>query len=104
MSGWLELFSLLGLVLVAIYWSDALRSLDNARVAGRRACDDAGVQFLDDSVALTRLRVRRDARGSPGFWREYRFEFSTDGTDRHPGHVIVHGRQTLQLSLARREH
>jgi hypothetical protein len=104
MSGWLELFSLLGLVLVAIYWSDALRSLDHARTTGRRACMDAGVQFLDDSVALARLRLRRDARGSPAFWREYRFEYSTDGTDRHPGYLIVHGKQTLQLSLNRQLH
>jgi len=104
MNGWLELFSLLVLVLVAIYWSDALRSLDNARAAGRRACQEADVQFLDDSVALTRLRLRRAAQGSLAFWREYRFEYSTDGTDRHPGYLIVHGKQTLQLSLNRQLH
>jgi hypothetical protein len=76
-----------------------MRSKEQARAAGRRACDNAGVQFLDDSVVLTRVRLKRDARGALAFWREYRFEFSVHGVGRHPGHVILHGQKTIELSL-----
>lgn len=99
MSGWLELTGLLGLIAAAGYWLDAMRSKELARMAGRRACENAGVQFLDDSVVLTRLRLKRIPHGSLAFWREYRFEFSVGGAGRHPGRVIVHGRRTMELAL-----
>jgi hypothetical protein len=99
MPGWLELATLIGLIAIGGYWLDALRSQEQARAAGRRACDHAGVQFLDDSVVLTRVRLKRDARGALAFWREYRFEFSIDGAGRHPGHVILHGQRMIEMEL-----
>lgn len=99
MPGWLELATLLGLIAAGGYWHDALRSQEQARAAGRRACENAGVQFLDDSVVLVRVRLRRDPRGALAFWREYRFEFSINGAGRHPGHVTLHGQRTIELAL-----
>lgn len=99
MSGWFELTGLLGLIAAGGYWLDAMRSQEQARAAGRRACENAGVQFLDDSMAITRLRLKRVPHGSLAFWREYRFEFSVDGAGRHPGKVIMHGRRTVELAL-----
>lgn len=98
MSGWLELFTLLGLVLVAIYWSDAMRSKERARAAGRAACEGIGAQFLDDTVVLTRTRLRRNAAGALAFQREYRYEYTVNGALREFGHVIVHGRQATSLT------
>lgn len=99
MSGWLELFSLLGLVLVAIYWSDAMRSKEQARAAGRQACEGIGAQFLDDTVVLTRARLRRNAAGTLALCREYRYEYTVNGAIREFGHVIVHGREVTPLAL-----
>ncbi len=99
MPGWLELTALLGLIAVGGYWYNAMRSQEQARAAGRRACENAGVQFLDDSMALVRLRLRRVPHGSLAIYREYRFEFSVDGAGRHPGRVIVHGQRTMELAL-----
>ena len=44
---------------LAWFWWDGLKKRERAVGAARRVCAQAGVQFLDDSVALRRLRLRR---------------------------------------------
>lgn len=95
----LEAGGLLGLAAAAGYWLEAMRSKELAREAGKRACRAADVQFLDDTVQLTRVRLRRDARGRLAFRREYRFEFTPDGVTRERGAVTLHGRRVLRLVL-----
>ncbi|MCK7509600.1 MAG: DUF3301 domain-containing protein [Desulfobacterales bacterium] len=76
-----------------------MRSKELARTTGKRACESAQVQFLDDTVELVRVRVRRDHRGQLGFHREYRFEFSDDGAGRRQGKIELLGRRVLHVSL-----
>jgi hypothetical protein len=93
------LLALLSLAATAAYWLEAMRGKELARAAARRACEAAKLQFLDDTVVQTRVRLRRDAHGRIAFQRHYRFEF-TDGHDaRYRGHVTVLGRCVLHLSL-----
>ena len=53
------------IVLLALlgFWWDSLGARQAARLAGRRVCEREGVQFLDDTVAISRLRLQRDSRG-----------------------------------------
>lgn len=77
------------------YWFEAMRAKELARLAGRRRCEDVGVTFLDDTVVLTRLRLRRDAAGRVALHRGYRFEFASDGGIRYGGEIdLVGGRVT----------
>jgi hypothetical protein len=99
MSFLLEVTGWLGVLAALWYWVDAMRSKELARAAGRRACDEAGVQFLDDSVVLARVRPQRDARGRLGFHRAYHFEFTPDGSARQRGEVALLGRRVLHVSL-----
>jgi len=101
MSGWLEAAALLGVVAGAGYWLDGMRSKEQARAAGKRACDDTGAQFLDDTVVLTRVRLKRLPTGTLAFRREYRFEFSVSGAVRQHGRVVVHGGRALDLEMDR---
>jgi hypothetical protein len=84
------LFVLLGLFPVAIYFTAGHAAA--ARAAGhvRRACEQAGVQWLDQSMPLVRQRLARGPGGRFGWERQYRFEYST-GEDRHAGLVTMHG-------------
>jgi len=82
------------------YWWDALRSRELARIAGRRACERAGVQFLDDTVARSRLRLRRNGRGRLLLSRRYAFEFTSDGEHRYPGSVEVFGARAERVEMA----
>lgn len=90
---------LIGLALLAWYWIGRMRSQELARATAKRACSAAGVQLLDDTVELLRLRVRGDGRGHPRFYREYRFEFTRDGSYRFRGEIAMLGPQILRVVL-----
>jgi hypothetical protein len=90
----MDVISLLFLLLLAAFgwfWFDSLRALEIARNAGKRACDDANVQFLDDTVAGIALALVRGKSGRRVLRRTYRFEFSETGNTRLEGQLIVLG-------------
>ena len=90
----MDVISLLILLLLAAlgwFWYDSMHALEIARNAGKRACDDAGVQFLDDTVASITLALVRNKSGRRVLRRTYRFEFTETGNTRLEGQVIVLG-------------
>ena len=84
---------------LAWFWWDGLQKREIALAAARLACDKAGLQFLDASVALRKLRLRRDEMQRARFYREYAFEFSTQGDDRQPGRVWLLGPRVTSVTL-----
>jgi hypothetical protein len=79
-------------------WMDALSARERAIAAGHELCREAGVQWLDQSVSLKRLRIgMRD--GLPTLLRRYAFEVSVDGSDRHRGHLDLGGQRLEAWSL-----
>ena len=95
----MDLLIVLLLLAVLGFWWDSLGARQAAREAGRRVCSQKGLQFLDDTVAISRLRVQRDQGGRLVFYREYRFEYSLSGEERLRGSVDVVGRQVLRVEL-----
>jgi hypothetical protein len=92
------LWSLLGLAMLAWFFFDSLRARERALVLCRQACERAGMQFLDETVALARLGIRRGSHSL--IWRRmYRFEYSDDGTRRGSGWVILRGMELEDLAL-----
>lgn len=87
------------LALLAVLWWKGMGSKEIARRAGARACHEAGVQFLDDSVALHKLRVRRGPGGATGLYRMYSFEFTCDGELRRYGYIHMFGNHLQKLEL-----
>lgn len=94
-----EILVLFGLLALAGYWFTALRNKELARAAGQRTCEQADVQFLDDTVELRKLRLRRGESGGLVFYREYRFEFTNDGAQRYRGEITMLGRRVLRSTL-----
>ena len=91
MSG--SLILLLLLAAAVFFWQDSLRARELARALSMRLCSEAGVQLLDQTVALRRIGLARNAQGRLGLRRWYNFEVSTDGHDRHRGSLrLAHGR------------
>lgn len=95
----LDVLTLLSFAGLAWYWADALRCKEIARAAGLRACQQVGAQFLDDTVALSKLRLRRDTRGQVALYREYRFEFTPNRDFRLRGEIAMMGRHVVRLVL-----
>jgi len=96
------LFVLVLLALLAFWW-DSLGARQVARLAGRRACEREEAQFLDDTVAVSRIRLQRDGRGRLMFFRQYRFEYSRSGEERLRGQVDLLGKQVLRVEMGLQE-
>jgi hypothetical protein len=84
---------------VAWYWFDSMGALDAARNYGRQVCQDANLQFLDDTVENVKTRLARDQQGRRVLQRTYRFEFSETGNSRLEGQLILCGTTLASVTL-----
>lgn len=80
------------------FWSAARAAAERAEQVGRDACLAAGVQWLDQTVHASGMRLRRDKDGRLGWERSFRFEYSYEGSDRHVGRLVLHGAQLVAFS------
>lgn len=91
------------IALAALLWfiADSLKAREAAHAAARKACEEASVQFLDDTVSLVRLRLSRDGEGRAVLERWFRFEFSPSGDDRQQGSVRLKAGRIQEIHLNR---
>lgn len=82
---------LLVLFATAWFWNDSLRARDRVIATCGRLCQEAGVQFLDETVVLSGLRIQRSTGGGLEFVRRYAFEYSGTGSDRWNGYALLAG-------------
>lgn len=99
-----ELTLLAVLALALGFWFDHRKVQDHAIDYCRRACADAGLQFLDETAALSRLRLRRDAGGRVRFERCFTFEYSGAPGDRGRGYLIMLGHRADTFVIEGRTH
>jgi len=98
----MDMTSLLVLLLLAAlgwFWLNSLHVLDVARKAGKQACSELNVQFLDDTVATIALALARDRSGRRVLRRTYRFEFSETGNSRLEGRLIMLGDRVESVTM-----
>ena len=94
-----EIFLLVLFGALAWYWYAGMQVREQAIAVGRRACGESGLQFLDESVALSKTRFARNSSGQLQFLRDYRFEFSDTGNNRRPGVIRMLGNRVEWVSL-----
>ena len=94
-----EAIAILLIAGAALLWADSLRARERAVRAGRDACARYGLQFLDDTVSFTRLRLGRDSDGRVKIARTYTFEFSDTGNNRRDGAIVMLGGELQDLRL-----
>jgi hypothetical protein len=99
----LEISALVLFLFGGLFWVDSMRAREVALEAGRRACDAEGVQFLDWTVAVVKMRIGRAGDGRLRVRRIYEFEFSDTGNNRLTGSITLLGTQVISLHLAPRE-
>ena len=93
-----QLILMLAGALAFAAWSAARAAAERAAQVGRDACAAAGVQWLDQSVHASGLRLRRGPDGRLGLERSFRFEYSHDGSDRHVGRLVLQGDRLVSFS------
>jgi hypothetical protein len=93
--------SLLAIFIILVtgwYWLDSLRARELALGICRVACAERDIQFLDQTVALRRLRLRWTTDGLR-LRRTYRFEFSEEGSGRQGGYLTLVGLALEEISF-----
>jgi hypothetical protein len=89
MSSSAALMAMLVLACAVLAWQ-ALRSMhERALAIAVRSCRDAGLQLLDATVALQRIRLSR-VDGQIGWQLDYGFDVSADGQQRRTGRIRFH--------------
>ena len=94
-----EVAAIAVLGVTGVFWLDSLRARERAVAAGRSACARYRLQFLDDTVAFSRLRLARDGHGQLRIARTYTFEFSDTGNNRRHGEIQMLGGELQDIEL-----
>ena len=95
----IEAVALVAIVGGALLWLDSLRARERAVQAGRSACERYALQFLDDTVSFSRLRLARNEDGELRIARTYTFEFTETGNNRRHGAIVMLGQDLSDISL-----
>ena len=85
--------------LAAWFWFDSIHAREVAMQAGRMAAERDGLQLLDETVALSRLRTGRDEMGRLKLLRPYTFEVSDTGVNRLPCALTLLGKRLQQVDI-----
>lgn len=93
----LELAFLVGLGVAAWFWLETRHVQEIAVAHCRRACENAGVQFLDDIAPVWGIKLARDANGVMRLRRLYTFDYSNAFGERRVGSIIMLGRVPLTI-------
>ena len=93
-----NLLAILALLLLGWFWLDSLRARELATGICRAVCEQRNLQFLDQTVALRHLGVRRTDAGLR-LRRVYCFDFSEEGVGRHSGYLVLLSLDLESISL-----
>lgn len=86
-----SLYFLILLAIVVWFWQENLRYREYAVRQCKKICQEMDLQLLDQTVALTSLKFRKDQNRKIRMLRRYSFEISMDGANRFRGYIILLG-------------
>ena len=95
----MDLFLLLLLALFALLWWDGRRIHEIAVRLCKQACVEAGLQLLDDTVALRRAGLHKDENGEWRLRRVFSFEYNAGISERRQGYIVMYGKELTLLNL-----
>jgi len=98
----LDLLVLLLFAATGWLWYDSLKARETAVSAAKAACESESLLLLDDTVAISRISLRRGRDGVVRIARVYAFEYSGTGNDRSAGSIAMHGHRVRVIELQRR--
>jgi hypothetical protein len=86
-------------VIIAVwFWLDSAQARETATERARTECRRRGLQFLDETVALRRLRLRTTGSGLR-LQRQYAFDFNDGTTERYTGSIRLLGSTVDELDI-----
>ena len=85
--------------MIAVYFWFAQKAKELARNAAKKYCQQSGVQLLDDTVSLKKIKLEKSRTGLFRIRREYIFEFTLNGDIRYNGELILSGSAIERIQL-----
>lgn len=95
----MELLFLILLIASLFYWFNSIRAKEIATKNASVACKKVLLEFLDETVLIKKVRLRRNSRGQLDIYREYQFEFSSTGEHRYKGQVRLLGMYLIDVEM-----
>ena len=95
----MEIGLLVMLAIIAWFWLDGIKAREIAVAAGQQAAEKYGLQFLDETVAMTQLRAGRNRSGHMKLKRTYGFEVSDTGVERLSCSVTLLGKRVEAIDI-----
>lgn len=95
----MEISLIIAAIGIAWFWLDSLHVRELAIAAGKRAADQYQLQFLDETVANSKLWAARDDNGQMRLLRTYQFEVSDTGSERLACSVTLLGNKVAKLDM-----
>ena len=95
----MELAIIIILISSLYYWLDSIRAKEEATKHAKAACNKVLIEFLDDTVLIKKVRLRRNTQGQLSIYREYEFEFSSTGEFRYKGRVRLLGKYLIDVEM-----
>jgi hypothetical protein len=96
MSQLLMLLIIAGLVW---YWQAGMNCRDIAIATARNTCAREGLQLLDGTVSLRKIRPFYTGNRQFGLLRTFGFEYSEDGLSRLSGCIVLRNTQVESIIL-----
>ena len=97
-----EIAGILACIAVAWAWLASLRAREAALRAAREACRQDDLLLLDETVAISALKLVRDENGRLQLQRAYEFEYSDTGDNRRKGSVVLIGHRVVLFNVGLR--
>ena len=94
-----EITGITALVAAVWYWWDSMKAREAARRAGKKACESASLQFLDDTVSRQKIWLKRNPTGRMSLHRLYSFEFTSIGDQRYKGSIAMTGKEIIDIQM-----
>lgn len=95
----MDLIVIILLITSLLYWLDSIRAKENATKYAKAACKKVLLEFLDDTVLIKKVRLRRNTQGQLSIYREYEFEFSSTGEFRYKGQARLLGQHLVDVEM-----
>ena len=84
---------------IAVYWWQSGIFKGRARELATAHCRQMGLQLLDQSMVITRIRPALSNSGKIEFRRTYQFEFASIGDRRYQGQLVMQGMRLKSIEL-----
>lgn len=98
-----EILIIIIILMVIVSWYGGIEAREIATFHAQLLCNSRGFMVLDQTVALARMRLRRDSSGHIRIKRDYLFEYTDDGDSRLSGAVSVMAGHVIGSRLAKEE-